>query len=100
MDDRRGNRRRRPGARAYRRTLRTLQLARRGRLRRQAPVRDALRIRRPPREESLRGTGNADPRTKEPISAWTPWRSVRIRDFRRDRRPDQAAVATLAVQPA
>ena len=53
MDDRRGDRRRRPGARAYRRALRTLRLARRGRLRRQAAVRDALRIRRTHREESL-----------------------------------------------
>ncbi len=65
MDDRRGDRRRRPRARADRRALRTLRLARRGRLCRQAAVRDALRIRRPPREESLAGRCDVELRTKE-----------------------------------
>ena len=50
LDDQGGDRRGRAGAGAHRGALRALQLARRGRLRRQAAVGDALRVRRPPRE--------------------------------------------------
>ena len=47
LDDHGGHRRGGPGPGAQRRAVRTLQLARRGRLRRQAAVRAALRVRRP-----------------------------------------------------
>ena len=106
LDDRRGYRRRRPRARADRRTLRTLRLARRGRLCGQAAVRDALRIRRSPREKILtavRAMSTSVPKNAPCIrrcSAGKTRRPLRVRHLRRDRRPDQAAADAVAVQPA
>ena len=71
LDHPRRDRRGRAGARADRRALPALLVARRGRLRRQGALRHALRVRRPRREEAVSG----------------PTGVGRARLLRRDRRP-------------
>ena len=58
LDDQGGDRRRGAGAGAHRGALRALQLARRGRLRGQAALGHALRVRRAPREAAQKRAGS------------------------------------------
>ena len=100
----------RPGAGARRRAVRPLRLARRGRLRRPRPLRDAQGVRRPPREEpgavtDDRRASRRSRRTRSPagLALRKHARPVRARHLRRLRRPDAQeahAGALLARRPA